>query len=89
MEGALTPYMTLENNESQSYMLKESSKLLSFESDNCCLCIPIGCNSVRTFGIANRNTDTTLISLKRQSVTAHIGSQGGVGEIKAGQKRIA
>ena len=49
---------------------KESSKVLSFERDKGCLCIPIRCNSVRTFVLDNRNTETTLIPLKRQYFTA-------------------
>ena len=49
---------------------KGRSKRLSFERDNTCLCIPIGCNSVRTFVLANRNTETTLAPLKRQSFIA-------------------
>ena len=40
--------------------VKKSSKLLSFKRYKGCLCIPIGCNSVRTFVLANRNTETTL-----------------------------
>ena len=40
---------------------KGSSKELSFERDNSCLCIPFISNSVHTFVLAIRNTDTTLI----------------------------
>ena len=47
---------------------KESSKLLSSERDNSCLCIPIGYNSVRTFVLANM--PKTLIPLKEQYFTA-------------------
>ena len=45
---------------------KESSNLLLLERDNSCPCIPIGCYSLRTFLLANRNTETTGFPLKRQ-----------------------
>ena len=40
---------------------KGSTKILSFERDNSCLCIPICWNSVRIFVLANRNTETTVV----------------------------
>ena len=49
---------------------KGSSKLLSFARDKGCLCIPIGCNSMHTFVLVNRNTETTVIPIKPQNFTA-------------------
>ena len=49
---------------------KGSSKVLSFERDNGCLCILIGCNSVHSFVLANRNTEKTLVLLKCQYLTS-------------------
>ena len=49
---------------------KESSKVLLFERDKGFLCIPIGCNLVHTFVLANKNTETTLAPLKRQYFNA-------------------
>ena len=43
---------------------------MPFERDKSCLCIPNDCNSVRTSVLANRNTETTLVPLKRQLFTA-------------------
>ena len=48
---------------------KESTKILSFERDNSCLCIPIGCNSVRIFVPAYRNTETTPLSLSKENTS--------------------
>ena len=45
---------------------KECSKLLSFERHNSLICIPIGCDSVRTFVLANSKEDLTLVHPKRQ-----------------------
>ena len=43
---------------------KEGSNVLSFERDKGCVCIPIGCNSVRIFVLADRNTEITVVPLK-------------------------
>ena len=43
---------------------KGSSKLLSFERDNTNICIPFGSNFVRTFLLANRNADISVVPLK-------------------------
>ena len=45
---------------------KESTKILLFERDNSCLCIPIGCNSESIFVLANRNT--CLLHIPRNTV---------------------
>ena len=49
---------------------KESSKVLSFERDKECLCVPIGCKSGLKFVLANRNTEKPLDPLKPQHLTA-------------------
>ena len=49
---------------------KGSRKVLLFGRGKDCLYIPIGCNSVFTFVLANGNTETILVPLKQQYFTA-------------------
>ena len=45
---------------------------MSFGRDKDCLCIPIGCNSVFTFVLANGNTETIIVPLKQKYFTSQL-----------------
>ena len=49
---------------------KESRKLLSFGRDKDCPWIPIGCNSMFAFVLANGNTEIIFVPLKQKYFTA-------------------
>ena len=49
---------------------KESTKILLFERDNSCLCIPISWHKSTHWVTVKRNTETTVVPFKWQYLTA-------------------